>query len=100
MPQKVLKRLAMYFEEGEYEEVVRVAGDEPLARFCRKIVLRVVHEASGGNREVVVPESGGEVESSSIKRRSVREVPSGPICKHGTSKGYRCWQCGGRAVVE
>jgi hypothetical protein len=21
-------------------------------------------------------------------------------CKHGTEKGYRCWQCGGKAVTE
>ena len=21
-------------------------------------------------------------------------------CKHGTEKGWRCWQCGGKAVVE
>jgi len=31
-----------------------------------------------------------------------KEAPEkvGKICKHGTAKGYNCWQCGGLAVVE
>jgi hypothetical protein len=24
----------------------------------------------------------------------------GKTCKHGTSKGHNCWQCGGMAVIE
>lgn len=26
--------------------------------------------------------------------------PGAKTCKHGTQKGYRCWQCGGLANVE
>jgi hypothetical protein len=27
-------------------------------------------------------------------------VRKGKFCKHGTEKGYRCWQCGGLAIIE
>lgn len=37
------------------------------------------------------------------ERRGVaEEVPGGKsskTCAHGTAKGYRCWQCGGIAVM-
>lgn len=46
MTQKALKSFKVYFEEGEYERVVRIAGDEPLSRFCRKIVLKALNEAA------------------------------------------------------
>jgi len=37
-----------------------------------------------------------EISSPPKKRRaSVKKV-----CRHGTEKGYNCWQCGGLAAVE
>ena len=47
---------------------------------------------------------GNHPKSRDMADYSAAESPSierkGKTCKHGKSKGYYCWQCGGLAVIE
>jgi hypothetical protein len=78
---------------GEFERVqrtkrVRVAG-------------RRTNAKSGmGGVAVKEPEASvGEVVAGELEERAAVH-PKGKYCAHGTQKGYRCWQCGGKAVIE
>jgi len=99
MSQKVLKRLAMYFEEGEYAKIVKIAGDEPLARFCRKIVLGALPKKVGdGGSGGVELSRGEEVRAVPGRKpagvRKTRDAGAGAggddkaACKHGAAPGF------------
>lgn len=50
--------------------------------------------------ESVRPKSGQSIRAGVVtgEHRAVEKTSA--KCKHGTEKGYRCWQCGGMAKVS
>jgi hypothetical protein len=59
----------------------------------------VAHEAIRSRDSRIAGSS--DVAASAGKPEGATE-PSrkGKYCAHGTQKGYRCWQCGGMAIIE
>jgi hypothetical protein len=106
-------RVTVIFTDEEYGKVKERAGLIPLSRWIKS---RVIEESSGkeeGGASDRVPDVRGDVEVRAPRRRKpsadeldlpvVGEGPKrdveGPKCKHGVAKGWRCWQCGGKAII-
>lgn len=70
-----------------FSELVRLKmNGGVVAENSSNSAVRPVSDASVLQRGVVT--AGGPVEPR-----------KGGVCKHGTAKGYNCWQCGGIAKV-
>lgn len=72
-----------------YWDTERRNGDRP-AKAVRE-VARVPVARRGANTTKPIARPLARVESA---------AKSSKTCKHGTEKGYHCWQCGGLAVIE
>jgi hypothetical protein len=35
-----------------------------------------------------------------VKELYAEDKPRRGVCKHGTARGWHCWQCGGKAIIE
>jgi len=59
----------------------------------------VVHGQVAG--DYVYPIDGRElVESGTKMMKEERIARKSKVCVHGVAKGWRCWQCGGVAIIE
>lgn len=75
--------------EREYAEIVSRAAGQKLSKYVRGLLL-------------VMPTV--ELDPHTVAKIGLPAKPAakpkrGPTCKHGTARGWNCWQCGGVAVV-
>lgn len=102
-----------------YAELEALAdAKNPVRELVRDAIRRFVEESSNTlvgsepRRAVGRSNSGnaakelepiGTRPSGGLDDHATAEMPTDPkpkkTCKHGTSKGYNCWQCGGLAQV-
>lgn len=79
----------------ELEEWKRKAGPRGLARWirerCNEDLERMHSRDVGTEARIEADVSVHDEDKKTGKRR---------VCAHGIEKGYRCWQCGGIAVID
>lgn len=100
-------RLVVYLEAADlakFSERARRAGKQA-PELARELILGTTGDEAGP--KISAPELGlrGNLPRTfSDKKKQAEEAINNfgrsKMCKHGTRKGYRCWQCGGKAVVE
>lgn len=86
------RRIVIYVGEADYKWIELQAGGN-VSGWVREKIL------SGGESlklELPVPD---EVTVSDYRERKPMSSKT-KTCKHGTAKGWNCWQCGGIANVE
>jgi hypothetical protein len=124
------KQLKVYLEKADLERLEGEATEvgKTVSEYAREKLLAeptAGKEESGDDRVPELP-GGGEVREARRREPVATKPLGGPCdhdfgygpgkcpyaqcrnanpkavarCKHGTEKGYRCWQCGGKAVVE
>lgn len=102
------KRLVILLSGDELAELKSLAGDVPLAVWVRRRILRG-EELATGQASARGTDASGEVISRRLPKAGTpqksipAEVPAKrnvKTCSHGIERGYRCWQCGGLAVIE
>lgn len=71
--------------EREYAEIVSRAAGQKLSKYVRAVLLKVMPAA---------------LEPVARRQGSPAKPKRGPTCKHGTARGWNCWQCGGVAVIS
>lgn len=89
-------------EEGktlvEWARETLVEGLEDNSDLPRSRGVRMARRGPGAVESPKLP-CGGSVGVESGLREPKAPAPGGRTCKHGIAKGYRCWQCGGMAVI-
>jgi len=107
----------VYVESADADRMEKLARSEgkTLVEWMRETLVGELEANSAvprtkpirvaGRRAVPNGDSGGvgvsDVAASAGKRVDATESTSkGPTCKHGISKGWRCWQCRGVAIIE
>ena len=112
-------RLVVYVESGDADRMEKLARGEgkTLVEWMRETLLRELEDNSGLPRPtpVRVAERGASAPERAEKRTHrrnggtvgaiedvVHETVLGhaKTCKHGVAKSFRCWQCGGLAIIE
>lgn len=112
---RMKKLFTMRVEESELAVWKEKAGEKPVAEWIRERcgdAVSGVRETEGvpapSGRKPVSDEStvrycnhdfgygAGKCPYGNCSNRNPKEVAR---CPHGTEKGYRCWQCGGKANV-
>jgi len=105
------KTISVHLEEAEWKWIV-LQSDGNVSEWCREQLL--ADYENGGVQDVrevaEVHVSGGRERYperiSQLDIPVVGETRPGTgkdrtkVCKHNVGKGWRCWQCGGLAVIE
>jgi hypothetical protein len=102
-------RLVVYIESGDLLRLTAKArsGGKTLVEWARETLLGELEANSDvpctrpvrmARRRPITREHDTGLASEGNLESKPRV--SGPACKHGVRKGYRCWQCGGLAVIE
>jgi hypothetical protein len=111
------ERLVVYLERAEVIRMTAAAREagETLVEWARgalrnELICDSRKKGNDGKSEDHRAEDGLRVSRAVLAaRRGVaagggREEPAarveGKACKHGVGKGWHCWQCGGKAVIE
>jgi hypothetical protein len=71
----------VYFTENEYKLVEGCSANESVSGFIRRTVLNNLY-----------PQAKAEQGSTPLGK--------GKTCPHGIARGWRCWQCGGPAIIN
>jgi hypothetical protein len=79
------------------------AGDDKAMR--RVEPVRVAGRRTGTPKRVAEPAASPEgavdgVVHEYVEQVAVQQVRGTKTCVHGVAKGWRCWQCGGPAIIE
>lgn len=118
-------RLVVYLEQSELDAAIAKA--KQYGQTLQEWARGELRDAAGGQTvEVEIagpimvekPLAHMRVDGLSVPKRALRDSgvagtgaaasagkpevaakPSGKTCKHGTERGYHCWQCGGLAVI-
>jgi len=114
-------RLVVYMETADLERITATAREagKTVVEWAREVLLelgepKTVRETrpvgvvrrrpSALERLPIVGDSGGAGQSDASASAGEWEGAAEPsrkkFCKHGIEKGWRCWQCGGMAVIE
>lgn len=104
-------RLVVYLETRDLARITataRAAG-KTVVEWAREVLVelgdaKAVREAGGlplAGRRVAAPERLPGESVAAVAVGDGEEHGRKPrTCKHGTERGFRCWQCGGLAVME
>lgn len=97
---EVRGRLAIYFEQADLERLTAKARSEgkALVEWARETLLGELGGDTAVRGERAVPVARRSIVAP--ERLAIERGSKGPVCKHGVEKGFRCWQCGGLAVIE
>jgi hypothetical protein len=90
-PAITVKELRAHVTEVKKHEILPVDGKYSASQFAPTPPLKA-EESQKAQIEVGLPTVG--------TRSPRQEKPAkGKTCRHGTEKGYNCWQCGGLAQI-
>lgn len=104
----------------EREKITRMAGPMGLSKWIRSMLLEEVTPIYDDTPEVSLAapaetakqdtpldatapaahSSTGKIDLKAILPDTPRAPRSDKTCKHGTSRGHHCWQCGGLAQTK
>jgi hypothetical protein len=108
-------RLVVYVEASDLTRLTEKARSEgrTVVEWARETLLGELEtdsELPRPERVRVAERRANTVGVEEVHGRGVSAAPvladkptkraKGKYCKHGTQKGYRCWQCGGMAIIE
>lgn len=110
-------RLVVYMETADLQRITETAREagKTVVEWAREVLLeigepkavrepepvRVAKRRSNVlERLPVLADAGSAASAEEDVRVSEGRGASERTCKHGTPKGWRCWQCGGVAIIE